>query len=141
MEGQQCARLLDMNIGSVAKRSGVPAKTIRYYEAIGLLRAPARTPSGYRQYVDADVQILRFVHRARSLGFSLEDLGRLLALWEDKRRKSAEVKALANRHIEDIERKILELQTMRSALSDLAVRCHGDDRPECPILDELSQTS
>ena len=130
-----------MNIGEVAKRSGVSAKTIRYYEAIGLLRAPQRTPSGYRQYVGSDIQILRFVDRARSLGFSLEDLGKLLALWEDKRRKSAEVKALARRHIEEIERKIFELQTMRSALSDLAVRCHGDDRPECPILDELAQPS
>jgi len=130
-----------MNIGEVAKRSGVSAKTIRYYEAIGLLRAPRRTPSGYRQYVESDIQILHFVDKARSLGFRLEDLGKLLALWEDKRRKSSEVKALARQHIEDIERKLFELQTMRSALSDLAVRCHGDDRPECPILDELAQPS
>lgn len=128
-----------MNIGVAAKRSGVSAKTIRYYEDIGLLRPPSRTPSGYRQYVDADVQILRFVDRARSLGFSLEDLRKLLALWADKQRKSAEVKSLARRHIKDIEQKILELQTMRGALVDLALRCQGNDRPECPILEGLAR--
>ncbi len=127
-----------MNIGTTAKLSGVSAKTIRYYEDVGLLRPASRTPSGYRQYADADVQILRFVDRARSLGFSVEDVGKLLGLWADKRRKSAQVKSLANRHIEDIERKIRELDTMRTALLDLARRCHGDERPECPILDELA---
>ena len=128
-----------MNIGVAAKRSGVSAKTIRYYEDIGLLRPPSRTPSGYRQYVDADVQILRFVDRARSLGFSLEDLRKLLALWADKQRKSAEVKSVARRHIKDIEQKILELQTMRGALVDLTLRCQGNDRPECPILEGLAR--
>ena len=129
-----------MNIGTAAKLSGVSAKTIRYYEDVGLLRPASRTPSGYRQYGDADVQILRFVDRSRSLGFSVEDVGKLLGLWADKRRKSAQVKSLANRHIKDIERKIRELDTMRTALLDLARRCHGDERPECPILDELADT-
>ena len=128
-----------MNIGAAAKRSGISAKTIRYYEDVGLLRPAARTPSGYRQYADADIQILRFVERARSLGFSVEDVGKLLGLWADKSRKSAQVKALANRHIEAIERKIADLETMRTALLDLANRCHGDNRPECPILDELAE--
>ncbi len=105
-----------------------------------MLRPASRTPSGYRQYADADVQILRFVDRSRSLGFSVENVGKLLGLWADKRRKSAQVKSLANRHIEDIERKNRELDTMRTALLDLARRCHGDERPECPILDELADT-
>ena len=127
-----------MNIGAAAKLSGVPAKTIRYYEGVGLLSPALRTAAGYRQYGDTDVQILRFVERARSLGFSVDDVSRLLALWADKGRKSAEVKSLANRHIESIEQKIHELETMRAALLDLARRCHGDERPECPILDELA---
>ena len=127
-----------MNIGTAAKLSGVSAKTIRYYEGVGLLRPAARATSGYRQYVEADVQILRFVERARSLGFSVEDVGTLLGLWADKRRKSAQVKQLANQHIEAIEKKILELETMRKALKHLAHQCHGDDRPQCPILDELA---
>ena len=129
-----------MNIGTAAKLSGVAAKTIRYYEEVGLLRPARRTPSGYRQYAERDVQILRFADRARSLGFSVEDVGKLLGLWANKRRKSSAVKSLANRHIEAIERKIVELETMRSVLIDLARRCHGDGRPECPILDELADT-
>lgn len=127
-----------MNIGAAARRSGVPAKTIRYYEDIGLLRPAARTHSGYRQYGEADVQMLRFVSRARNLGFSVEDVGKLLGLWANKRRKSAAVKALANRHIEEIERKIGELRSMKAALEDLVRHCHGDERPECPILDGLA---
>ena len=127
-----------MNIGTAAKLSGVAAKTIRYYEDVGLLQPAQRTEAGYRQYADSDVQILRFVERSRSLGFSVEDVGKLLGLWADKRRKSAEVKSLASRHIDEIEKKIHELETMRAALMDLAARCHGDERPECPILDELA---
>ena len=127
-----------MNIGTAAKLSGVSAKTIRYYEEAGLLHPARRTQSGYRQYEENDVQILRFVERARSLGFSVVDVGKLLGLWGNKRRKSAEVKSLANRHIEAIERKIKELEAMRAALRNLASRCHGDERPECPILDELA---
>ena len=127
-----------MNIGAVAQLSGVSAKTIRYYEEVGLIPAATRSQNGYRKYGDADVQALRFVDRARNLGFSVQDVSKLLNLWSNKRRQSANVKKLAERHIGAIEQKILELETMRDALRDLATRCHGDDRPDCPILDELA---
>lgn len=128
-----------MNIGAAAKMSGVPAKTIRYYEEVGLIPPASRTAAGYRQYDETDVQILRFVERARSLGFTMDDVSKLLGLWADKDRRSGEVKALAARHIDAIEVKIRELQAMREALHHLVDRCQGDDRPECPIIDGLAE--
>jgi len=127
-----------MKISEVAARSGMPAKTIRYYEETGLLPRAQRKINGYRTYSEQDVQSLRFIHRARGLGFSVEDVASLLDLWRDKRRASADVKALALRHIARIEHKMKELATVRAALSDLAARCQGDERPECPILDGLA---
>lgn len=127
-----------MNIGAVAKRSGVPAKTIRYYEGIGLLEPPVREANGYRRYSDKDVEILRFVQRGRRLGFSTTDMRSLLALWLDRNRASAEVKALAQRNVEEIQRRIRELEEVQSTLLDLIKRCHGDERPGCPILEDLA---
>lgn len=127
-----------MNIGTIAERSGVPAKTIRYYESVGLIGQAKRTANGYRVYDERDVQTLRFVQRARSLGFSVEDVGNLLALWRDTERHSAQVKALAERHVQEIDRKIAELRGMRQTLVHLVDRCHGDDRPDCPILADLA---
>lgn len=127
-----------MNISVVAEQSNVPAKTIRYYESIGLISAPPRSEGGYRVYSGRDVETLRFIQRARSLGFSVKDVGDLLALWHDRSRVSAEVKAVAERHVEEIERKIADLEAMRATLMDLVTRCHGDDRPDCPILDGLA---
>jgi len=127
-----------MNIGRLAERSGVPAKTIRYYESIGLIREPVRAGNGYRAYAEEDAHMLKFVARARSLGFSIEECRTLLALYRDRSRASADVKRLAEEHIAGIEQKIAELQSMRQALSTLAQKCHGDGRPDCPILDELS---
>jgi MerR family copper efflux transcriptional regulator len=127
-----------MNIGTAAEQSGVPAKTIRYYESVGLIQPADRTASGYRVYGKQDVETLRFVQRARSLGFSVEEVGSLLALWRDRSRSSAEVKALARHRVEDIDRKITELTEMRETLLHLMERCHGDARPECPILQGLA---
>ena len=127
-----------MNIGSVARETGVPAKTIRYYESIGLIPQARRSDNGYRHYGDTDVAVLRFIQRARRLGFSVSDVGDLLALWHDRERASADVKALALRHVEEMERRIAELDALRRTLVDLAERCHGDDRPDCPILDDLA---
>lgn len=127
-----------MNIGAVSQRSGVPAKTIRYYESIGLIRAADRRDNNYRDYSDSDVQTLRFISRARSLGFSVKEVGALLTLWHDKHRASHDVKALAMRHVHEIDRKIAELQGMRRTLVGLAEQCHGDGRPDCPILEDLA---
>ncbi|MGQ0676709.1 MAG: Cu(I)-responsive transcriptional regulator [Rhodospirillales bacterium] len=127
-----------MNIGNAAARSGVPAKTIRYYESIGLIRRAARTPGNYRDYDDVDLQTLRFIQRARKLGFSVKDVGALLALWRDKRRASGTVKRLAEGHIAEIDRRVEELKSMRRTLTHLMERCHGDERPDCPIIDELA---
>jgi Cu(I)-responsive transcriptional regulator len=127
-----------MNIGTVARQSGVPAKTIRYYESVGLIDAADRTAAGYRVYGRHDVETLRFVQRARSLGFSVEEVGSLLALWRDRSRSSAEVKALAERRVADIDRKIAELAEMRETLTHLMEGCRGDARPECPILQGLA---
>lgn len=126
-----------MNIGDVAERSGLPAKTIRYYEDIGLIR-PQRGANGYRAFGGNDVHKLAFLGRARSLGFSIEECRALLALYEDEGRASSEVKQVAETHLEQIERKIAELQGMRATLARLIHRCHGDERPDCPILDDLS---
>jgi MerR family copper efflux transcriptional regulator len=127
-----------MNIGAAAAQSGLPPKTIRYYEEIGLIPAAGRTGGGYRDYDRSDVQILRFLHRARGLGFSVAECRELLSLYRDRDRASADVKAIALQRIADIERKILELEGMRATLKHLAERCHGDDRPDCPILDDLA---
>lgn len=127
-----------MNIGTAAAQSGVPAKTIRYYEDIGLIPKPGRTGSGYRDYAEADVETLKFIQRARSLGFSVKDVGDLLALWRDRERASADVRRIAQGHVAEVERKIAELEAIRRTLQSLITRCHGDDRPDCPILDELA---
>lgn len=127
-----------LTISAAAERSGVPAKTIRYYESIGLVAEAVRTESGYRVYGDKEVETLRFIARARSLGFSVDDVGRLLALWHDRARASGDVKRLAEEHIAEIERKIGELEAMRATLLHLVGRCAGDDRPDCPILEGLA---
>ena len=127
-----------MQIGTVADKSGVSAKAIRYYESVGLIQAASRSHSGYRIYGERDLRTLRFIQRARGLGFSVAEVGGLLALWRDTDRHSAQVQALARRHVADIDRKIAELGGMRDTLIDLIARCHGDDRPDCPILDDLA---
>ena len=127
-----------MRIGEAAKRSGMASKTIRFYEEVGLVEPAPRTPSGYREFSDEDVLRLRFIHRARDLGFSVRESHRLLSLWSDRERASAHVKRLALEHVARIEAKMTELGLMRDAIVHLAERCHGDDRPECPILEELA---
>jgi Cu(I)-responsive transcriptional regulator len=127
-----------MNIGEAASRSGVPTKTIRYYEDVGLIGPAPRRDNGYRAYGERDVHVLRFVQRARSLGFSLQDCRQLLALYQDPARASAEVKAVTERRLAEIDRKIAALAAMRVTLVELAENCHGDARPECPILDDLA---
>lgn len=128
---------MTMNIGEASAASGVSAKMIRYYEEIGLISPAGRTASNYRVYDSDSVNRLRFVRRSRNLGFSLEETERLLKLWDDKERASAEVKALALAHVEELEGKIAEMQAMRDTLAHLAERCQGNDRPNCPILADL----
>jgi MerR family transcriptional regulator, copper efflux regulator len=128
-----------MNIGEAAKLSGVSAKMIRYYESIGLIAGAARTEAGYRVYSDGDVHALRFVRRARDLGFSVEQMADLLRLWSDRGRASADVKNIALRHITELEAKMRALEQMASTLRHLVDHCHGDERPDCPILEELSE--
>jgi Cu(I)-responsive transcriptional regulator len=128
-----------MNIGTASERSTVPAKTIRYYESIGLIKPADRRGNNYRDYSEADVQTLRFISRARGLGFSVKEVSALLALWHDKRRTSHDVKSLALRHVEEIDRKVAELQGMRRTLLSLTEQCHGDARPDCPIIDDLAR--
>ena len=130
-----------MNIGEAATRSGVSAKMIRYYESIGLITAPARTAAQYRVYAADDVHTLRFVRRSRDLGFSLEETRELLALWRDKSRASADVKNLAMAHVRELEEKAAELKAMADTLRHLATHCHGDHRPDCPILADFAATS
>lgn len=127
-----------MNIGEAAKISGVNAKLIRHYESIGLIPKATRSESGYRTYSDPDVHILSFVKRARRLGFSMKEIKKLVSLWRNKSRASSEVKALANKHTEEMEQKIFELQGMVKTLKHLAKNCHGDSRPDCPILNDLA---
>ena len=127
-----------MNIGEAAERSGLLAKTIRYYEDIGLVTA-GRRQNGYRDYDDAQVHKLRFVQRARSLGFGIETCRSLLSLYEDKNRVSSDVKALALERLGEIDREIEELKSMRAVLAELVEACHGDDRPSCPIIEDLAR--
>ncbi len=127
-----------MNIGEAARASGVSAKTIRYYESIGLIPRASRSESGYRSFVQMDIDTLRFVQRARSLGFSVKDVARLLDLWRDRSRVSSAVKTLATEQLGEIDRKIDELRSMRDTLEHLAEQCHGDQRPDCPILDGIA---
>src|SRR5262245_35107242 len=126
-----------MNIGDASERSGLPAKTIRYYEDIRLLK-PARCDNGYRDYSKEDIHRLRFLQRSRSLGFSVEECRQLLSLYGDKARESGDVKAIAETKLVEIDRKIAELQGLRKTLQHLVHHCHGDTRPDCPIIDELS---
>ena len=127
-----------MNIGQASKASGVSQRMIRHYEKIGLIPAPPRRDSGYRDYSSVDIERLRFIANARDLGFPIEEIGTLLSLWSDTHRSSAEVKALAVARAEELQRKAQALEAMRRSLLDLAERCHGDNRPSCPILDALS---
>ena len=126
-----------MNIGEVADRTGLPAKTIRYYEDIGLI-TPLRGDNGYRRFRDSDAHKLTFLGRARNLGFSIEECRDLLALWEDRDRASADVRAIAQTHLDEISVKIVALTAMQATLADLVQACHGDHRPDCPILNGLA---
>jgi len=130
-----------LNIGEAARASGVSAKMIRHYEEIGLIPKAGRTGAGYRLYREADVHRLRFVRRARDLGFSMKEIEALLGLWNDRRRASSEVKRLATRHIADLDQKIAELQAMRRTLAGLSRHCHGDHRPDRPLLEALAGTT
>lgn len=130
-----------MNIGAAAKASGVSAKMIRHYESVGLLPPAGRSDAGYRLYGEKDLRTLQFIRRSRDLGFSLEEIRGLLGLWQDRGRPSREVKALAKQHLDFLDRKLEELQSMKKALAHLVSCCHGDERPDCPILDNLSGES
>ena len=127
-----------MNIGDASEATGLPTKTIRYYEDIGLIK-PARAPNGYRDYCGKDVHRLAFIQRSRSLGFTIDECRLLLSLYEDKDRASSDVKALAEEKILEIDRKLKELNSLRNTLKTLVAHCHGDDRPDCPIIDEMSK--
>ena len=127
-----------MNIGEAAKAAGVSAKMVRHYEEVNLLRGVQRTDSGYRQYTDAEVHTLRFIRHARDLGFSIDQIRELVGLWQNKRRPSRQVKLMAESHIRELDEKLAELQAMRATLSHLVHCCHGDERPDCPILDTLA---
>jgi len=126
-----------LNIGQAAAASGVSAKMIRHYEGVGMLPAARRTEAGYRQYAEADVQTLRFIRHARDLGFSLPEITELLSLWQNRRRSSRQVKALAQAHIDELNEKLNELQAVKATLEHLVHCCHGDDRPDCPIIASL----
>ncbi|MDX0407974.1 Cu(I)-responsive transcriptional regulator [Sinorhizobium medicae] len=128
-----------MNIGEASKVSGVSSKMIRYYEQIGLISPAVRTASSYRTYGDNDVHTLRFIRRARDLGFSVEQIKELLALWRDRSRASSDVKAVALEHIAELERKLAAIQDMTRTLKHLASHCHGDGRPDCPIIEEMAK--
>lgn len=127
-----------MNIGQASRRSGISQRMIRHYEAIGLIEKAARRDSGYRDYDERDVHTLRFIRRARDLGFPIDEIGKLLALWRDRSRASLDVKALATARAQELKRKEEALRSMRRTLEDLARHCHGDDRPDCPILADLA---
>jgi MerR family copper efflux transcriptional regulator len=128
-----------VNIGDAARLSGVSAKMVRHYESLGLLPRVARTDSGYRQYSEADVHTLRFIKRGRDLGFSMEEIAELVGLWQNRRRASANVRRVAQKHAEDLAQRIAAMQEMQKTLQHLIHCCHGDERPECPILEELAR--
>lgn len=128
-----------LNIGQAAAQSGVSAKMVRHYESLGLLPAVQRTDAGYRQYGEKEIHTLRFIRRARTLGFSMAEIAELLKLWQNKHRASADVKRIAQAHVADLERRIAEMQAMRQTLSELAACCAGDSRPDCPILSGLAE--
>lgn len=128
-----------MNIGQAAKASGVNAKMIRHYETLGIIPKAQRSFSGYRMYTENDIHLLTFIKRARSLGFSMKEIKKLVSLWKNKARASADVKDLATAHVKKLEEKIIELQEMVNALQHLSRSCHGDHRPDCPILEKLAE--
>lgn len=125
-------------IGSAASLSGVSAKMVRHYESLGLLAAVSRTDSGYRQYSEADVRTLQFIKRSRDMGFSMVEIAELVSLWHNRRRASASVKRIAQKHVDDLAQRIAAMQAMQRTLSSLMDHCHGDERPDCPILDDLA---
>ncbi len=127
-----------LSVGEAAKATGVSAKMIRYYEEIGLLAPPTRGANGYRYFTDRDIHTLGFIRRARTLGFSTEQIRRLVGLWQDRERPSSEVKRIAQAHVDELDRKIEETRAMRDTLQHLAEHCRGDERPDCPIIDELA---
>ena len=135
------AALERFNIGVAAARSGVSPKMVRHYESLGLLPAVARTDAGYRQYGEREVHTLRFIRRARDLGFSIAEISELLKLWQNRRRASGDVKRIALSHVADLDRRMAEMAAMKQTLARLASCCHGDDRPDCPILDELGDAA
>jgi Cu(I)-responsive transcriptional regulator len=126
------------NIGEAARRSGVSARMVRHYEGLGLLPDVARTENGYRQYTEADIHTLRFVKRSRDLGFSMDEIAELVGLWHNRRRTSASVKRIAQKHLGELEQRIADMQAMQRTLSHLVHCCHGDARPDCPILEDLA---
>jgi MerR family transcriptional regulator, copper efflux regulator len=127
-----------VNIGMASRMSGVTAKMIRHYETLGLLPSVGRTDSGYRQYSEADVHTLRFIKRSRELGFPIADIGELVSLWRNRRRASGNVKRIAQKHAQDLAQRIAAMQAMQRTLDQLIYCCHGDERPDCPILDDLA---
>lgn len=126
------------NIGETAKASGLSAKMIRHYEKVGLFPEALRTEAGYRQYTDKEVSTLRFIRQSRDLGFSIEQIRELLGLWQNQRRPSLQVKVLAQAHLQELDAKLQELQAMKATLAHLVAHCHGDDRPDCPIVENLA---
>ena len=141
MTARASAQAWPVAIGQAARRAGISARMVRHYESLGLLAPVARTDSGYRQYAEADVHALRFIGRARVLGFSIEEIRELLGLWQDKGRASASVKRIAQAHIDDLAERIAAMQAMQRTLQSLVHCCHGDQRPDCPILDDLAAAS
>jgi Cu(I)-responsive transcriptional regulator len=130
-----------MNIGEAAKASGVSAKMIRHYESVGLFAEAARTESGYRQYSDNEISTLRFIRQSRDLGFSIDQIRELLGLWQNRKRPSRQVKALAQAHIQELDQKLQELRSMKATLEHLVACCAGDDRPDCPIIESLANST
>ena len=125
-------------IGVAARRAGISARMVRHYESLGLVKGVARTDSGYRQYTEADVHALHFIRRSRDLGFSMEEIAELLGLWHDRSRASSQVKRIAQQHIDDLSERIAQMQAMQRSLQTLVSCCKGNDRPDCPILDDLA---
>ena len=130
-----------MNIGEASGKAGVTPKMVRHYESLGLLPKVQRTESGYRVYGESDVHTLSFIKRSRDLGFSIPEIGELVKLWQDRRRPSASVKKVASAHLAELDRKIREMESMRKTLGHLIHCCHGDDRPDCPILEDLERAA